>query len=46
VAALYSKDACYLTQHYLDGIVHPRPLTQGYVQRGVEQKAHLSAQNA
>jgi len=38
VAALYSPDAYYLTQHYVDGIVHPRPLIQAYVKRGVDAR--------
>lgn len=36
VAALYTPDAYYLTQHYVDGVVHPRPFIQAYVQHGVD----------
>jgi len=43
VAALYSPDAYYLTQHYVDGIVHPRPLVQAYVQRGVDARYHVDS---
>ena len=43
VAALYSPDAYYLTQHYVDGIVHPRPLVQAYVQRGVDARYHIDS---
>jgi uncharacterized protein (TIGR02246 family) len=35
VAALYTDDAYYLTQHYVTGIVHGRAAIQAYVQRGV-----------
>lgn len=43
VAALYSEDAYYLTQHFLTGIVHPRPLIQAYVQRGVDARYHIDS---
>jgi uncharacterized protein (TIGR02246 family) len=36
VASLYTDDAYYLTQHFVDGIVHPRANIQAYVQRGVD----------
>jgi uncharacterized protein (TIGR02246 family) len=36
VASLYTEDAYYLTQHFVDGIVHPRTNIQAYVQRGVD----------
>ena len=36
VASLYSPDAYYLTQHFVEGVVHPRPMIQAYVQRGVD----------
>ena len=36
VASLYTEDAYYLTQHYAEGVVHPRPMIQAYVQRGVD----------
>ncbi len=36
VAALYSEDAFYLTQHFASGIVHGRAGIQAYVQRGVD----------
>jgi len=43
VAALYSDDAYYLTQHYVDGIVHPRSLIQAYVQHGVDARYHIDS---
>jgi len=36
VAALYTEDADYLTQHFAAGIVHGRASIQAYVQRGVD----------
>jgi uncharacterized protein (TIGR02246 family) len=36
VAALYTDDAYYLTQHFVTGIVHGRPAIQAYVQNGVD----------
>lgn len=36
VAALYTEDAYYLTQHFATGIVHGRAGIQAYVQRGVD----------
>jgi uncharacterized protein (TIGR02246 family) len=36
VAALYTEDAYYLTQHFATGIVHGRPAIQAYVQIGVD----------
>jgi hypothetical protein len=41
VAALYTPDAYYLTQHFVTGIVHPRGRIQAYVQRGVDAHYHL-----
>lgn len=43
VAGLYSKNAYYLTQHYVDGIVHTRPFIQAYVQRGAEARYHIDS---
>ena len=43
VAALYTPDAYYLTQHFVTGIVHPREGIQAYVQRGVDAHYHLDA---
>ena len=43
VAALYTPDAYYLTQHFVDGIVHPRPFIQAYVQRGVDARYHIDS---
>ena len=36
VAALYTEDAYYLTQHFATGIVHGRQAIQAYVQIGVD----------
>ena len=36
VAALYTDDAYYLTQHFVTGIVHGRAAIQAYVQNGVD----------
>lgn len=36
VAALYTDDAYYLTQHFVTGIVHGREMIQAYVQKGVD----------
>jgi uncharacterized protein (TIGR02246 family) len=36
VAALYTDDAYYLTQHFVSGIVHGREAIQAYVQIGVD----------
>jgi len=43
VAALYSADAYYLTQHFADGIVHPRSMIQAYVQRGIDARYHVDS---
>lgn len=43
VAALYSEDAYYLTQHFVSGIIHGRADIQAYVQRGVDAKYHIDA---
>ena len=41
VAALYTEDAYYLTQHFVAGFVHPRSQIQAYVQRGVDARYHI-----
>lgn len=41
VAALYTEDAYYLTQHFARGIVHGRARIQAYVQRGVDAHYHI-----
>jgi ketosteroid isomerase-like protein len=41
VAALYSDDAYYLTQHFATGILHGRAAMQAYVQRGVDAHYHV-----
>ena len=41
VAALYSEDAYYLTQHFVSGFVHPRSQIQAYVQRGIDARYHI-----
>lgn len=38
VAALYTEDATYLTQHFAGGIVQGRGNIQAYVQHGVDAK--------
>ena len=43
VASLYTEDAYYLTQHFADGVVHPRPMIQAYVQRGVDAHYHIDS---
>ena len=43
VAALYTEDAYYLTQHFAEGFVHPRTQIQAYVQRGADAHYHLDA---
>ena len=43
VAALYSEDAYYLTQHFVSGILHGRADIQAYVQRGVDAKYHIDS---
>lgn len=43
VAALYSEDAYYLTQHFVTGIVHGRAAIQAYVQRGVDARYHVDS---
>ena len=43
VAALYSDDAYYLTQHFVTGVVHPRPMIQAYVQRGADARYHIDS---
>ena len=41
VAALYTEDAYYLTQHFVSGIVKGRANIRAYVQLGVEAKYHV-----
>ena len=41
VAALYTEDAYYLTQHFITGIVHGRAAIQAYVQRGASARYHI-----
>lgn len=43
VAALYTEDAYYLTQHYVTGIVQGRARIQAYVQRGIDAGYHIDA---
>ena len=43
VAALYTEDAYYLTQHFATGIVHGRAGIQAYVQRGVDANYHIDS---
>jgi hypothetical protein len=43
VAALYTEDATYLTQHFATGIVQGRSKIQAYVQRGVDAKYHIDS---
>jgi uncharacterized protein (TIGR02246 family) len=43
VAALYSDDAYYLTQHFATGILHGRAAMQAYVQRGVDAHYRVDA---
>lgn len=43
VAALYTEDAYYLTQHYVAGIVHGRAAIQAYVQRGAAARYHIES---
>jgi ketosteroid isomerase-like protein len=43
VAALYTEDAYYLTQHFVSGIVKGRANIRAYVQRGVDAKYHVDS---
>ncbi len=43
VAALYTDDADYLTQHFVTGVVHGRAQIQAYVQRGVDARFHIDS---
>ena len=43
VASLYAKDATYLTQHFVTGIVQGRAAIQAYVQRGVDAGYHIDS---
>lgn len=43
VAALYTEDADYLTQHFVTGVVHGRAQIQAYVQRGVDARFHIDS---
>ena len=36
VAALYTEDAYYLTQHFVTGVVHGRAAIQAYVRNGID----------
>jgi uncharacterized protein (TIGR02246 family) len=41
VAALYTPDAVYLTQHFIGGVIEGRAAIQAYVQRRVDAKYHV-----
>ena len=43
VAALYTENAYYLTQHFVTGIVHGRAAIQAYVQNGVSAHYHVDS---
>lgn len=43
VAALYTPDAFYLTQHFVTGIVHGRADIRAYVQRGIDAHYHIDS---
>lgn len=43
VAALYTPEAYYLTQHFVTGIVHPQDRIQAYVQRGADAHYQIDA---
>ena len=43
VAALYTEDAYYLTQHFITGIVRGRAAIQAYVQIGVDAHYHIDS---
>jgi uncharacterized protein (TIGR02246 family) len=43
VAALYTEDAYYLTQHFITGIVHGRAAIQAYIQLGADAKYHIDS---
>ena len=43
VAGLYSKNAYYLTQHFVTGIVHGRKAIQAYVQLGANAKYRIES---
>jgi len=43
VAALYTEDATYLTQHFITGVVHGRRAIQAYVRLGVDAKYHIDS---
>ena len=43
VAALYTENAYYLTQHFVTGIVHGRAAIQAYVQSGVDAKYRVDS---
>ena len=45
IAALYSEDAYYLTQHFITGIVYGRPAIQAYFKIGVDAKYKIDAIN-
>jgi uncharacterized protein (TIGR02246 family) len=43
LAALYSEDAYYLTQHFASGVVHLRTNIEAYVRRGVAVGYHVDS---
>jgi ketosteroid isomerase-like protein len=43
VAALYTEDAYYLTQHFVTGIIHGQANIRAYIQRGVDAKYHVDS---
>ena len=43
VAALYTPDATYLTQHYITGIVQGRAAIEAYVKLGVDAHYHIDS---
>ncbi len=43
VAALYARDAFYLTQHFVTGIVRGRPAIRAYVEHGIDAHYHIDS---
>lgn len=43
VASLYAKNASYLTQHFVTGIIQGRAAIKAYVQRGVDARYHIDS---
>lgn len=43
IAALYTEDATYLTQHFITGIVHGRPAIRAYVKNGTDAKYKIDS---